>query len=516
MPNRHVYILLVSVILCTFCYFRADRYLNSFRYLMDMVETQALEPVHKRTLFDGALEGMLGTLDENSSYIPPVYYEEFDESLRQEFGGVGIGFQMDQASGRPTVSFTLPQSPAAKAGMKAGDQITAIGGQSTEGWGVEQVHALFRGPVGAMVVTDVFRPTTGETLHISIQRNRIRTESVEGIVRKPDGTWRYFLPAIPPEKIRSENAAGATADVETVESLAAAPQTVTEKLPATGEELPETKIAYLRISSFGEHTPVEMLRLLKMLQKQGMEGLILDVRDNSGGLLESAIKICNYFITKGVIVSTRGRDGVELRTVVADGSSALNHAVPMTILVNGHSASASEILAACLQDHARAGELTAVCVGTRTFGKGTVQQLVELGPLPNDHRFDVFSADGERPQAISLQDMWKRIWTEKAPRSAIRITIASYWRPSQKNIHRFANATPEDDWGVLPDEGLEVDVPRTAGGKITAAFSKAYTQYMTKRFHGSFTPEDWRTMYDVDPQLKIAVEWLMRVMPHNA
>lgn len=490
MPSRHVYILFTCIIVCTFCYFRSDRYLSSFRYVMEMVETQALEPVHKRALFDGALEGMLGMLDENSSYIPPVFYEEFDESLRQEFGGVGIGFQMDDASGRPVVSFTLPQSPAVKAGLVAGDHILGIAGQSTEGWSIDQVHSLFRGPVGDTIAVEVFRPSNGETLHLSVQRNRIRTESVEGVSRKPDGTWRYFLPILPPE---SEAGGESEKIAET---------------PPPGESFQESKIAYLRIVSFGEHTPAEMLRLLSMLQKQGMEGLVLDVRDNSGGLLESAIKICNYFISQGIIVSTRGRDGVELRTVVADGQRIVAKKLPVAVLINEHSASASEILAACLQDHSQAGELTAVCIGTRTFGKGTVQQLVELGPLPNDHRFDV-SPDGQRREEVPLQDMWKRIWTEKAPRSAIRITVASYWRPSGKNIHRFVNAAPEDDWGVLPDPGMEVDIPRTASGKITSEFMKAYSQLMSKRFHGSFTPEDWRTIYDIDPQLKKAMQWEM-------
>jgi carboxyl-terminal processing protease len=171
----------------------------------------------------------------------------------------------------------------------------------------------------------------------------------------------------------------------------------------------------VRLIQFGEQTVAE---LRTALQNRPVEALILDLRDNAGGWLDAAVGTCNFLLpTEAEIVSTRGRDGVVLRAFKADGKPLLDARVPIVVLVNHFSASASEIVAACLQDHSRAK-----VIGQRTWGKGTVQNILKL----------------------------------EGGRSALKLTTASYWRPSGQNIHRRKNAKDTDQWGVSPDAGFEV------------------------------------------------------------
>ena len=181
----------------------------------------------------------------------------------------------------------------------------------------------------------------------------------------------------------------------------------------------EKKIGYIRLINFSETAPAEMKAALTTLQSQGMTGLILDLRGNPGGLIRAAVEIADLFLDQGKIVSTKGRVAQEESYEAArDGTILLpagEH--PITIIVNRYSASASEILAAALQDHTRA-----VVVGERSFGKGSVQNVIEM----------------------------------ESRASALKLTTASYWRPSGKNIHRFPDSKETDDWGVSPDKGYEV------------------------------------------------------------
>ncbi len=178
---------------------------------------------------------------------------------------------------------------------------------------------------------------------------------------------------------------------------------------------PAKKIGYIRITNFIQNTVEEVKAALKELDAQGMKGLILDLRDDPGGLLSAAVEISDLFVEDGKIVSTRGRNTAE-KTFEAHKEGTYS-GFPMAVLVNHNSASASEILAACLQDHNRA-----VVIGERSFGKGSVQNILDL-------------EDGD---------------------SVLKLTVATYWRPSGKNIHRFKNAKETDEWGVSPNPGLEV------------------------------------------------------------
>ncbi|KKL05451.1 hypothetical protein LCGC14_2605910, partial [marine sediment metagenome] len=177
-------------------------------------------------------------------------------------------------------------------------------------------------------------------------------------------------------------------------------------------------IGYVRINGFAEKTPGEMQRAIRWLIEHDMQGLILDLRDNPGGLLTAATDVCDMFIDSGTIVTTRRRDKKISQKIEATAKQTVGH-FPIVVLVNHLSASASEIVAACLQDHGRA-----VVVGKRTWGKGTVQEVIEM-------------PDGQ---------------------GVLKLTTASYWRPSEKNIHRTKTAKEEDDWGVTPDEGYAVVV----------------------------------------------------------
>jgi carboxyl-terminal processing protease len=179
---------------------------------------------------------------------------------------------------------------------------------------------------------------------------------------------------------------------------------------------PENKIGYLRLTHFTSRSAAEVRDALKSLKKQGMKGLILDLRFNPGGLLEAAVDIADLFIDEGLIVSTDGRNSLH-RTWTAKSFGTFT-GFPMVVMVNHFSASASEILSACLQDHHRA-----IVVGERSWGKGSVQDVIDL-------------EDGK---------------------SALKLTTASYHRPSGKNIHRFPDSKESDEWGVTPDAGYKIE-----------------------------------------------------------
>jgi carboxyl-terminal processing protease len=222
-------------------------------------------------------------------------------------------------------------------------------------------------------------------------------------------------------------------------------------------------IGYIRVTSFGGKTPDELAAALNQLTEQNVEVLILDLRDNPGGLLDAAVETCDMFLPAGqAIVSIKGRGGEPLREYVSTGQGRWQD-IPLAILVNHYSASASEIVAACLQDHRRA-----VIVGARTWGKGTVQHVLPI-------------EGGE---------------------SLLKLTAASYWRPSGQNIHRMKNDDEDDAWGVTPNAGMKV--------KLTDEQSKRLRESRAERDvlwrAPDETPDEEAT--PADPQLQKAVEYL--------
>jgi len=349
-----------------------EEYLELFQMFaetLDEVERNYVKQVDRRKLVEAAVRGMVKELDQYSSYISPEDLTAFRDSVDSEFGGIGI--QVSYDDGALTVVSPLVGTPAYKAGLRSGDRIVRIGQTPTEEITLSDAIKLIKGKPGTAVKLGVVRATGGDAKAFSITREIIHVQTVLGDRRGPDDNWDYMY-----DDARH--------------------------------------IGYVRLSAFSRETAAELRRALESLQKAQLNGLILDLRFNPGGLLSSAIEVSDLFLQQGLIVGTDGRNSKPRRwSAHKKGTFA---GFPMVVLVNRYSASASEIVAACLQDHGRA-----VVIGERTWGKGSVQNIIEL-------------EDG---------------------RSALKLTTSSYQRPSGKPIHRFPDAT---DWGVSPDRGYEVQL----------------------------------------------------------
>jgi len=382
MPRRNLLLLVAISAVSLLCYAQANsahrshygRMFDTFVEVMEKVEDKYLEPVEERELFEGALEGMVGKLDPYSEYIAPSHYSEFRENLEQEFGGIGIVVGIDKDTKMLTVISPMVGTPAYERGILAGDTILKVNGESTEGFTSDDAQRRLRGKRDTPVHLTVLHKGATEPVEIDITRQIIEVPTVLGDTRQPDNKWDYFLEGHP-------------------------------------------GIGYVRITTFGEKTIDELKVALTWLAQHDARGLILDLRNDAGGLLSAANATCDMFLKKGDrIVSTRGRDGVEIKSYDASGNGTYQQ-LPMVVLVNQYTASASEIVAACLQDHKRAK-----IIGQRTWGKGSVQHVIPL----------------------------------EGGNSGLKLTIASFWRPSEQNIHRRRNATDKDIWGVMPNTGYEV------------------------------------------------------------
>ena len=337
---------------------------------LDEVERNYVRPIERRELMEAAIEGVLSKLDDYSDYIAPEHLDAFRRELDSQFGGIGIHVDQNQ-DGELRIITPLARSPGLRAGLRADDVILAIDGRQTAGWTVEQAVQRMKGPVGSSVSLKVrHRDATVETLQMD--REMIAVETVFSYQRTEEGGWDSWIDA-------------------------------------------ERGVAYFWVRSFGARTTGDLKALLTALPPARLRGLILDLRSNPGGLLTSAIEMCDLFLERGTIVSTQGRN-VKTRTWSASGKVAYT-GFPMVVLVDQQSASASEIVAACLQDHSRA-----IVIGERSWGKGSVQRVVEL----------------------------------EQGKSALKLTTSSYVRPNGGNIHRFPDAAEEDEWGVRPNPGFEV------------------------------------------------------------
>lgn len=380
MPLRNILALFLASVVAIACYYRAarNRYVGTLAEAMNLIDRHYVDPVDNRELFEGAMIGMLQRLDPYSSYTNPKDYKRFNEGISQQFYGIGIMVEMNPETKRLTIMNPLPDSPAQQAGILPGDVILKIGDQDTTGMTLEKSVQLMRGKEGEPITITVQHADGSEPQELTLKRAKVSVESVRGDSRDATGQWNFHL-----------------------------------------EENP--RIGLIRINTFGERTTQEFRQALETFQEPGqeIEGLIIDLRSNPGGLLNSATDICDMFLDGGVIVTTRGRGGVTTSSYSAEPGVLLKRSLEIVVLVDRYSASASEIVAAALQDHDRA-----VIGGERTWGKGTVQNVAEL----------------------------------EGGRSAIRLTTATYWRPSGKNIHKKRDASDEDDWGVRPNEGLLVEL----------------------------------------------------------
>ncbi len=341
--------------------------LDVFARVLSYVENNYVEQIDERKLIYGAAKGMVHTLDPHSAFMTPDEFADLQADTEGEFGGVGL--QIDDADGGvPVIVEVLTDTPAARAGLIPGDRIVKIDGAATAGQDGGESTARLRGKPGVPVIVEIERKNAAGSYEaprpITITREIIR--------------------------------------VTAVDTMALAPG-----------------IAYVRIKQFQERTDQEVVAALEAHKKKygKIDGLVLDLRGNPGGLLDQAVRVADLFISSGVIVTTRGRGGKKLEEETAHDGGTWS-GFPIVCLINGQSASASEIVAGALQDHGRA-----LLLGTRSYGKGSVQSVIPL-------------EDG----------------------SGLKLTIARYYTPKGRSIQ---------ERGIDPDVEVEqLDPERVAKAKV--------------------------------------------------
>jgi carboxyl-terminal processing protease len=342
---------------------RQDDYenLEDFASILAMVRRHYVDDVTTQRLVDGAIRGMLTSLDPHSAYLPPDAFKELQVDTRGSFGGLGI--EITQRDGVLTVVSPIEDTPAFRAGVVAGDQIIKIDEELTKDMTLMQAVKLMRGPKGTSIHLTIRREGATEWVELDVVREVIRIKSVK---------YRTLEPGY----------------------------------------------GYLRLTQFQERTAGEAIKAIDTLAGDtpgGLQGLVLDLRNNPGGLLSQAVSVSDIFLDSGMVVYTEGRMDNEAQKFFAHKNNSRTD-FPMIVLVNGGSASASEIVAGALQDHRRA-----IVLGTQTFGKGSVQTILPI-------------------QAEDSADS----------KSAIRLTTARYFTPNGRSIQ----AT-----GITPDIIMEPRIP---------------------------------------------------------
>lgn len=313
--------------------------LNLFGEVFDRVRTDYVEEVSDQKIIESALNGMLTSLDPHSSYMNEKQFDEMKVQTKGEFGGLGIEVTME--NGLVKVITPIDDTPAARGGVKTGDFVAEIDGQQVMGMSLSDAVEKMRGPVGTSVKLSILREGLKEPLKLSLTRDVIRIQSVRS---------------------RSEG-----------------------------------DVAYIRITSFSENTADAMIAAFEKEKKsigKNLKGVVLDLRNNPGGLLDQAIEVSDAFLQRGEIVSTRSRKPEESRRYSATAGDVSN-GLPIVVLINEGSASASEIVAGALKDHKRA-----VALGTKTFGKGSVQTVI---PISGHGAIRLTTARYYTPSGTSIQ-----------------------------------------------------------------------------------------------------------------
>ncbi|MEK9860129.1 MAG: S41 family peptidase [Alphaproteobacteria bacterium] len=314
------------------------RQLSLFGDAFQLIRDDYVEEVDDKTLISNAINGMLSALDPHSNYLPDDDFKKMQERTRGEFGGLGIEITMED--GYVKVVSPIDDTPAFNAGVQAGDLIVQIAGQDVLGMTLSEAVELMRGPVGSDIDITI-RRKDDQFIDITLTRDVIKMRSV-----------------------RHESYG---------------------------------KVGYVRITTFSEQTTPGLEKAVAELQAEhgnDLQGVILDLRNNPGGLLREAVSVSDAFLEKGEIVSTRGRQGNQNSRYFAKSGDLLD-GLPLVILINSGSASASEIVAGALKDHKRA-----VIMGTRSFGKGSVQSII---PMPGHGAIRITTARYYTPSGVSIQ-----------------------------------------------------------------------------------------------------------------
>ncbi|MDH0745697.1 S41 family peptidase [Pseudomonas sp. GD03842] len=313
--------------------------LRTFAEVMDRIKAAYVEPVDDKTLLENAIKGMLSNLDPHSAYLGPEDFQELQESTSGEFGGLGI--EVGVEDGFIKVVSPIDDTPASKAGIEAGDLIVKINGAPTQGQTMQEAVDKMRGKIGEKITLTLVRDG-GNPFDVTLARATIQVKSVKAQMLEPG-------------------------------------------------------YGYIRITQFQVKTGEEVGKALAKLRKDNgkkMNGLILDLRNNPGGVLQAAVEVADHFLTKGLIVYTKGRIANSELRFSADPADA-SEGAPLVVLINGGSASASEIVAGALQDQKRG-----ILMGTDTFGKGSVQTVL---PLANDRALKLTTALYFTPNGRSIQ-----------------------------------------------------------------------------------------------------------------
>jgi carboxyl-terminal processing protease len=387
--------------------------------MLKQIEQSYIQEIDRGELMETALRAIIGKLDgggilrtNDMAFLDANEVGRLNENIEQKLAGIGAALKMDDATREVSVTMVLPHSPALKGGLLADDRIIEIDGVALPpDIKLEAVVKLLRGPVGTAVTVTVKRAGTEELLTLRLVRDTVQLASVKGRHYTADRNWEFMLDD-------------------------------------------RRKIGYVRLEYLGKQSPDEMRSALSQLAARGMKGLILDLRNNPGGSLDEAVAVADLFVESGRIVSVKSRSGEKTHDAQVEGTFS---GFPVALLANRNTASAAEIVAACLQDHQRA-----VVIGERTHGQGIVRRLIHL----------------------------------QGGIGALKLPVSAYYRPSGRNMNRYPHSKESDDWGVTPNADCEVVLN-----------DDELKQYEKDRMAREIGDRANTSAFE-DRQLQKAVEWL--------
>ena len=385
------------------------RQLETFANVLSILQENYVEEIKAKEAIEGAIKGLLLSLDPHSSYMKAESYQEFRNETQGSFTGIGI--EITLRDNVITVISPIADTPAANAGIKAHDKIMRINGESTKNFTPLDAVKLLRGPKGSSVTISIFRDGFKELKDIELTRDTIPLHSVKSFVLKPG-------------------------------------------------------FGYIRISNFQSDTTREFKEHLAKLQsKSPLSGLVLDLRNNPGGLLNQAVSLTDIFLDEGLIVYTRGRNKDQDLTYEAHQNNS-GVEIPLVLLVNEGSASASEIVAGALQDHQRG-----VIVGSKTFGKGSVQTII---PLPDGAGLRMTTARYYTPKGRSIQATGitpdvEVAYSEYTPEENDAPSSTNFFR--EENLNNHITNTEDSEIAVAAELDEEIEKMLLADNQLKSAFN---------------------------------------------